>query len=110
MTPSNFYHFPMNSILQKSECETVAQNIMRILQRKGNSWRKLSWDEYKTERLKDAEKDQFGFSEKEKGFFDQVIDYTVSAEKAMEFCKDWYLDVPNNTKGTVASLAKSAKQ
>lgn len=83
--PSNFLGFPMGSVLQKSEAETIARNIMVILERTGNKFRKLTWDEYKKERMKDG-----GFSEGEKKYFDDVIDYCKSGDTAKLFCKDWY--------------------
>lgn len=104
MKPINFYQHPVGSILKKSEAETVAKNIMRILQRTGNEWRKLTWEEYVEERKKDAADDVFGFSEKEKFFFDQVVDYCTSPEKAQEFCSDWYSNVPEGTQGTPDNL------
>ena len=82
--PSDFKNFPCSSVLQKSESETVAQNIMVILARTGNTFRPLSWKEYKTERLKDG-----NFSEGEKGFFKQVTKWCKSAESAQLFSKEW---------------------
>lgn len=83
--PSNFLSQPMGSVLRNSESETIARNIMVILERTGNKFRELTWDEYKKERLKDK-----GFSEGEKGYFDDVIKYCKSADTAVCFCEDWY--------------------
>lgn len=83
--PSNFTGHPFGSVLQNSESETIARNIMIILERTGNTFRELTWEEYKSERLKDKE-----FSEREKIFFEKVIDYCKSADTAKCFCKDWY--------------------
>lgn len=85
MKPSNFTSDPMGSVLQKSEAETIAQNIMRILKRTGDEFRPLSWEEYKQKRLKDG-----GFTEGERGYFDNVIDYCKSGDTAKLFCKTWY--------------------
>jgi len=63
--PSDFTVQPWGSVLQKSEAETIAANIMVILKRTGDEWRSLTWDEYKTERLKDG-----SFTEGEKVYFD----------------------------------------
>lgn len=60
----------MDSVLQKTEAEIVMRNIIVILFRTGNKWRKLSFDEYKIEREKDG---RFTMSEKE--YFDKVMDY-----------------------------------
>lgn len=74
----------MGSVSQNSETETVARNIMIILSRTGDEWRRLTWEEYETERRKDGE-----FSAVERHYFDQVIDYCVSAQTANLFCKHW---------------------
>ena len=84
MKPSNFTNFPIGSIANKCENEIVAQNIMIILERTGNKFRKLSWREYKKERLNDKR-----FSEGEKSFFNSVIEYCTSANKAKLFNKAW---------------------
>lgn len=82
--PSNFTVQPIASVLRKSEAETIARNIMVILERTGNTFRNLSWEEYKEERLKDGH-----FTESEKKYFDQVIDYCASAETARLFSPAW---------------------
>ena len=76
----------MGSVLQKSEAETVARNIMVILARTGDEWRTLTWEEYETERKKDA---NTGFSHIEKGYFNQVIPYCKSADTAVLFSPVW---------------------
>lgn len=64
MKPSFFSSkYPWDSVFGKSECETIAQNIMKILQRTGDEFRTLSFEEYKDERLKDG-----NFSERERVF------------------------------------------
>ena len=55
MKPSDFLEYPWNSVTKNSEYETIALNIMVILKRTGDEFRELSFDEYKTERLKDVE-------------------------------------------------------
>lgn len=85
MKPSNFTSYPMASVLRKSECETIAQNIMLILKRTGDVFRELTWDEYKSERLKDS-----GFSDAEKFYFDKVIGYCKTSDSAVLFCDGWY--------------------
>ena len=84
MKPSNFTKYPWNSITQKSECETIAKNIMLILKRTGDKFRPLTFDEYKSERLKDG-----NFTESEKQYFDKVIDYCKSPDTAKLFSKEW---------------------
>ncbi len=84
LLPGNFTEFPYSSIERKVEAETIAVNIMVILQRTGNIFRKLSWKEYKKERLKDGE-----FTESEHEYFDKVIDYCKSVDTAKLFSKVW---------------------
>jgi len=89
MNPSAFQIFPWSSIFGNSESEIIALNIIHILSRTGDTWRTLTWDEYKEERLKDAGKPSAGFSERERGYFDAVLPYTVSESAARTFCKIW---------------------
>lgn len=91
MKPSNFTYFPLDSVLQDGICESVAKNIMIILKRTGDKFRELTWEEYKTERLKDKD-----FGENEKPFFEKVIPYCQSAETAVKFCKIWAAVKENN--------------
>lgn len=84
MQPSNFTKHPFNSVTSNSESETIARNIMVILQRTGNHWRRLSWEEYSTERLKDG-----NFTQSEYRLFDKVINYCISEETACLFCSNW---------------------
>lgn len=74
----------MSSVFFKSEYETIACNIMVILKRTGNTFRPLSWAEYRKERKKDT-----GFGENEKGYFDDVIGYCKDAETAALFSPVW---------------------
>ncbi|MEA1849225.1 hypothetical protein U9K52_09900 [Chryseobacterium sp. MHB01] len=83
-TPSNFCSYPWSSVFQKTENEIVAQNIMKILQRTGDTFRSLSWEEYETERQKDK-----NFSIAEKKYFNEVLHYCESAEKAKTFSESW---------------------
>ncbi len=84
MKPSNFTSYPWSSVLQNSESETIAQNIMKILKRTGDEFRPITWEEYKEERLKDG-----NFSDREKSIFENVISYCKSADTAVLFCKTW---------------------
>lgn len=84
LRPSNFITHPYDSILQHSESEIVARNIMIILKRTGDTFRVLLWDEYVAERVKDGK-----FTGAEKYEFDQVISYCTSAEKAIRFSPAW---------------------
>ena len=83
--PSKFgAKFPFSSAKQNTESEVVAQNILTILGRTGDKFRSLSWEEYKTERLKDGD-----FTGKEKDYFDEVQHYTVSEDAARCFSDSW---------------------
>ena len=83
-TPEDFRVTAFDSVWQKSECETIATNVMVILSRTGDVWRKLTWDEYKKERLKDN-----NFTETEHQYFEKVIDFCVSPETARTVCIKW---------------------
>ncbi|MCP4394895.1 MAG: hypothetical protein GY804_11615 [Alphaproteobacteria bacterium] len=77
----------MHSIYRKSEMEVVAQNIMIILSRTGNEFRVLSWDEYKTERLKDG-----GFLKSikaEQSHFNKVFAMCSTEVSARKFSPTW---------------------
>jgi len=91
MNPSDFIKYPWSSVLQNSESETIALNIIKILSRTGDTWRSLTWEEYKTERTKDAGvgRQHATFSERERGYFEAVLPYTVSESAARAFCKTW---------------------
>lgn len=84
-TPKDFSKKqPWSSVLQKSECETVAINIMVILSRTGDNFRALSWPEYRHERRKDG-----NFTESEKAYFKQVVEYCKSEDTARLFSDVW---------------------
>ena len=83
LKPSDFCTYPWNSRFQKSENEVIALNIMKILQRTGNEFRDLSWEEYKEERTKDG-----NFSSREKKYFEESVKY-CTAEKAQSFSSSW---------------------
>jgi hypothetical protein len=76
--------YPFESVFGKSEYETIALNIMRILERKGNTWRKLSYEEYETERLKDS-----NYSKQEEMYLEQVLKYTENPTMAAKFSTEW---------------------
>ncbi len=84
--PSDFLTHPWDCAikLQAHECELIARNIMAILSRTGDKFRKLTWDQYKEERKMDGD-----FSEQEQLFFVNVIDYCKSPATAKLFSKSW---------------------
>lgn len=84
MQPSDFCKQPYESVLKKTEHEIVACNIMVILNRTGNTWRELSWNEYQQEREKDG-----NFSLRELESFDLVIGYCKSEDTAKLFSPNW---------------------
>jgi hypothetical protein len=84
MKPSDFTTHPYSSVFMKSEHETIARNIMVILERTGDEFRDLSWEEYIQEREKDG-----NFSTGEQKFFNDVKPYTLNSEVAKTFSKEW---------------------
>lgn len=60
---------------------------MRILKRTGDEWRVLTWDEYTAERAKDGATDRD--FQREKSRFDDVVEYTISADAARKFSLTW---------------------
>lgn len=90
-TPKDFMGKPWGSIFQNSETEWVAQNIMKILKRNGDSWRELSWDEYCDVRIADTKDGARGGWNPglERPLFDKVLPYTVSQEQAEKFAPNW---------------------
>ena len=85
LKPSDFRKDPMGSVTRKSECEDIARNIMVILARTGDVFRKLPYEEYVSERKKDG-----NFSSIEKSYFDKVIDYCISEDSAKLFSPVWH--------------------
>lgn len=86
--PSNYCSQPMGSIEQKSEVETIACNIMRMLKRTGDTFREFTFEEYEKIRLADGAIDWH--VKNEKHYFEVAITYCESPEKADEFCSNWY--------------------
>jgi hypothetical protein len=84
MNPSQFNKHPYDSAANNAESEVVARNIMVILGRTGDQFRQLTWEEYKSERIKDG-----NFTEREKQYFQVVVQHCASAENALRFCPHW---------------------
>ena len=85
MKPSHFSSkYPWSSVFGKAEHEVIARNIMVILERTGNKFRKISFKEYKEERLKYG-----NWSEIEKIYFDDVVNYCKNAKAAKSFSEEW---------------------
>lgn len=85
MTPKDLANqFPYSSVLQNAESETVALNIVKILERTTNSFRLITWEEYGNERLKDG-----NFTNRENPYFDKVQPYFETLEKAVSFSPEW---------------------
>lgn len=92
--PSDFVDVkPFDSVLQNSECETIARNIMVILNRLGNVWRHLEWHEYEEARKKDT----FDYTgiKAEQTYFEKVVKYTNHWQSAACFCDAWEKIVKN---------------
>ena len=86
--PSNYTSYPMGSVSQNSETETIARNIMVILSKSGDTFRELSFDEYQKARIEDGAtiSDTLG----EKPYFEKCVGYCVSSDKADSFENGWY--------------------
>lgn len=84
LKPSNFTILPMNSIFNKYEYELMAQNIMKILKRTGDKFRKIELDEYIAERKKDG-----GYSSQENEYFLKVVDLCSVPEGVISFSPVW---------------------
>lgn len=85
MKPSEFStKSTMGSIAKRHEPEVIAVNVMKILARNGDTFRLLSWEEYAAERQEDG-----NFTERERPYFDQVVNYCASSHGAAAFCPGW---------------------
>lgn len=84
LKPSHFTAHPGDSVTQKSECEVVAANIMRILKRTGDTFRPLTPEEYAKEREKDG-----GYSTAELACFAKVVKWCKNADTAPLFSPVW---------------------
>lgn len=89
LRPSDFTDFPYNSILQKIEPETIAQNVMVMLESLGNVFRKLTWEEYRARRLVG---NGIWSSSHDEFWFEEVISYCKSANAAILFSPEWHRD------------------
>jgi len=83
LKPSVFTQHPWESLLQKTEAEIVARNIMVIRKRLGDKW-PLTWAEYELERSKDGGPDWA-----ERGYFDEVMPLIQDAIGAISFSTTW---------------------
>lgn len=83
--PSDFITWPWSSVKQNSECEQIAKNIMVVLKRTGDTFRPLTWEEYKS----DIETRERTVPDSEKAYFDNVIDFCKSADTAQLFSESW---------------------
>ena len=85
--PSDFTKRVWGSVFQSTEHEIVFRNIMIIKERTGDEWGLMSWETYKSERLKDGPLfgDSASGTKYEEEVFPEVVPYTVSAEQACRF-------------------------
>jgi hypothetical protein len=83
--PSHFTNYPWSSVKQKSEWESIAQNIMRVMSEHGNDFSiGLSLEQYTAYREKEG-----GSVRISQESFDELMEYCKSAETAKLFSKDW---------------------
>lgn len=88
LKPSHFCHHPYSSVTFEAHHEIVAHNIMIVLSNTGDQWRSLTWEEYRDHRKKKGV-GTWVFGEGEKRYFDRVIGYCTSADKAKNFSPSW---------------------
>lgn len=86
LKPIQFTGYPWGSIFQNHESEVIARNIMIILARTGNTFRELTYNEYKQERFID----EGMYPENEKPCFEKVSYLALGKEEDLKkFCPDW---------------------
>ncbi|MFS1427789.1 hypothetical protein LMH73_011690 [Vibrio splendidus] len=85
--PSDYRGYPFASVTKTSECETVARNIMTMMQRNGDEFQLITPEIYRAERLKNGATDKA--VDRELPFYNRVIDYMVSPESVEKFCPSW---------------------
>lgn len=76
LKPSDFDNYPHSCVLKNPKAETIAQNIMRILQSTGNEFRLLDWVEYNG-------------NEQDRPLFDQVVVFCANEHVAKTFSRSW---------------------
>lgn len=79
---------PWNPAVDSHKSMIVAMYIIEILERTGNKFRKLGWDEYKAERLKDSK----NLYHAESQCFEEIARYCKSYDTAKLFTEEWNLD------------------
>lgn len=85
-TPADYISYPWGSILNSTEHEMIARDIMVILYKTGNVFREISFDEYKKEKTK-ITKNIINASEESR--FMQVVNFCKNPYMANSFCKNW---------------------
>lgn len=88
MKPSHFARtFPHRSMFHKWEHEQVALNIVKILKRTGDKWRRLSLDEYiDARRYDNASNHDLNL---ERPLFIDIQDIIISEYGARQFSVAW---------------------
>ncbi len=86
-TPLNYTRQPFDSSAKSLEYELAAQNIMLVLSRTGNVFRKLTLKEYK-DNIKKVDNRIVGSSEAH--YMQCAIHYCLSSIAADDFCHTWY--------------------
>jgi len=84
LKPNSFTKHPFDSVSQSYNSEVIARNIMIILSKTGNEWRRLTYQEYKCYRLKEG-----NWTPAESLYFEEVLPHTTSPGEAINFCKTW---------------------
>lgn len=81
--PSDYTVYPHGSVMDQY-AEMIAKNIMKILAKNGNEWRRLEWNEYSHEMCIDVD-----FCQDEIDYFEKVNDFCVSPNHAACFSEVW---------------------
>ena len=82
LNPSDFDFDVYGSVFSKRESENLARSIFLCLAAKGDTWRRLSFEEYNEYMLSKGYQKEFLAT---KEHFEQVVPYTVSPRNAAEF-------------------------
>lgn len=86
MNPSDFREkTPYSSVFDSVQMECAAKNVMTYLAKTGDTWRPLTWEEYRDGAAKDGHT-KVGY---EFDYFSRVQPYTESEAAARTFSPCW---------------------
>jgi hypothetical protein len=83
--PSDFTNYPWSSIKQSSEWESIAQNIMEVMEERGDDFALgLTLEQYVEHRRQKGHQTNISAEN-----FEDIMQYCQSAERAKLFSKEW---------------------